>query len=371
MNAKQLVWIRSGGRCAICNEYLLDSDLGEVVPVGENAHIVGQKNTKASPRGDDELSLEKRDEAENLVLLCRKRHKIIDNKNLASLYTVAVLSRVKAAHEERIRRVTSIRAESRSAVLRLRGKIKGASVGLDRGLVASALIAAGRYPHYPRSFHEDGVEISVDAIPEDSTTYYATACEIIDREVTSLSEGVRASEVKHLSVFAFARLPLLVYLGHSLDDTFAIDVYQRHRATEDWTWDDAASVVEVDVPKLAVPDDATEAVVIVNMSGTIKPDELPESVSELPIVEVKPSTSLPEPDIFRNATSLSNFAQAIRSLLASLEADAKHVKKLHLFAACPVSAAVELGRALGPAAPKILVYDQGGDERPLALEISQ
>lgn len=371
MDAKQLVWIRSGGRCAICNDYLLDSELGEVVPVGENAHIVGRKDTKGSPRGNDDLPLDKRDEADNLVLLCRKRHKIIDNKKLEPLYTVAALRKIKAAHEERIHRVTSIREESRSAVLRVRGKIKGASVGLDRGLVASALIAAGRYPHYPRSFHEDGVEISLDTIPEDSTTYYTTACEIIDREVASLSEGVRASEVKHLSVFAFARLPLLVYLGHALDDTFAIDVYQRHRATEDWAWDDAAPVVEVDVPKVEVPDDVTEAVVIVNMSGTIKPDELPESVSEMPLVEIKPSTSIPEPDIFRNATSLSNFEQAIRTFLASVEADAKHVKQLHIFAACPLSAAVVLGRALGPAAPKLLIYDQEGDERPLALEISQ
>jgi hypothetical protein len=41
--------------------------------------------------------------------------------------------------------------------------------------------------------------------------------------------------VHHLSVFAFARLPLLVYLGSCLDDTIATDIYQRHRLNEAWT----------------------------------------------------------------------------------------------------------------------------------------
>lgn len=88
MDEKTLVWIRSGGRFAICNSYLLKTDYGGVVPVGENAHIVGQSDGKKSPRGDDPLPHEERDQAENLVLLCREQHKTIDRKRPRELFTI-------------------------------------------------------------------------------------------------------------------------------------------------------------------------------------------------------------------------------------------------------------------------------------------
>lgn len=37
------VWVRSGGRCAVCNRYLLDGALAnKTIRLGELAHIVGQ-----------------------------------------------------------------------------------------------------------------------------------------------------------------------------------------------------------------------------------------------------------------------------------------------------------------------------------------
>ncbi|MGY5631140.1 SAVED domain-containing protein [Streptomyces sp. UC1A3] len=53
-----------------------------------------------------------------------------------------------------------------------------------------------------------------------------------------LAEALREDTVQHVSVFGFARLPLLVYFGSRLDDTFAVTIYQRHRSTEAWNWPD-------------------------------------------------------------------------------------------------------------------------------------
>src|SRR5690606_32250116 len=75
---KVRLWVRSGGRCAICNKYLLD--LNYEVSIGEMAHIVGWSKAKKSPRGEAELSLDARNTVDNLMLLCADHHKIIDTK---------------------------------------------------------------------------------------------------------------------------------------------------------------------------------------------------------------------------------------------------------------------------------------------------
>jgi hypothetical protein len=52
------LWVRSGGRCAICNKYLLDLNFD--VSIGEMAHIVRWSKAAKSPRGQAELALEDR-----------------------------------------------------------------------------------------------------------------------------------------------------------------------------------------------------------------------------------------------------------------------------------------------------------------------
>src|SRR5688572_9246395 len=70
------LWVCSGGRCAICNDYLLENELtGHVLNVGEMAHNVGRRRSKRSPRGMDDLPVEERNKAENLLLLCDRDHK--------------------------------------------------------------------------------------------------------------------------------------------------------------------------------------------------------------------------------------------------------------------------------------------------------
>lgn len=85
-SVKLRLWVRSGGRCAICNKYLLD--LNYEVAIGEMAHIVGWSTAKKSPRGDGELALDARNTVDNLILLCADHHKIVDTKELLEEFTL-------------------------------------------------------------------------------------------------------------------------------------------------------------------------------------------------------------------------------------------------------------------------------------------
>jgi len=59
--------MQTGGRCALCKKYLLEGDLTALpLFLGEMAHMVGQQNTAASPRGKAALPAADRDLADNL-----------------------------------------------------------------------------------------------------------------------------------------------------------------------------------------------------------------------------------------------------------------------------------------------------------------
>lgn len=97
----KLLWGRAGNRCALCKRELVHdkTDLDRDVVVGEEAHIVSASPN--GPRGDDPLPLEKRYFYENLMLLCREDHKIIDEQ--VNTFTVDRLHRIKEDHEAWVR----------------------------------------------------------------------------------------------------------------------------------------------------------------------------------------------------------------------------------------------------------------------------
>jgi hypothetical protein len=98
LKTTKLLWGKSGNRCAICRSELieeaLDTDDDDSI-VGDMAHIIARK--EAFTRGDyDALSPEERDRYANLILLCRKHHKVIDDQ--PAHYTVERLREIKSSH---------------------------------------------------------------------------------------------------------------------------------------------------------------------------------------------------------------------------------------------------------------------------------
>jgi len=362
---RRKVWVRAGGRCTLCKRYLLEGDLTwQEVPLGEGAHIVGQKRSARSPRGLDPLPENARDTADNVMLACDTCHKEIDHKRAAGVMTVEELRRRKRDHENLIRHLTGLLPDQRTVVLRMLGNVRGKTIELHQDTAAMTVIRSGeRFPAFPLCYDRQGVEIDLRTLPGEaagSTAYYSAARALID-EVFShkLAEGVVRDHISHLSVFAFARLPLLVYLGARLDDTVQADIYQRHRAHETWQWTEDGPAVDFQVERSGFATEIGEGVLILNLSGTIQPDELPTAVTGLPVWRIAPIGITPHPDILTKRADLDAFEVLVRSLFAELEATAKSTKVLHVFAALPIAAAVMLGRARDPQVhPRLHIYDR-------------
>jgi len=371
---KVRLWVRSGGRCAICNKYLLD--LNYDVSIGEMAHIVGWSKADKSPRGEAELALDARNTVDNLMLLCADHHKIIDTKELLQEFTLERLMQHKTDHEKRIHHLTDLQIDSESVVLRMLGGIRGATVEVSKEHARNVIFNSERkFAMFIDSFDKHGIEIDLKALPEPEENwegYWSIGQGIIDRSLNPLIEGVGKGQVRHLSVFAMSRIPLLVYLGYKLDDKIPTSLYQKHRGDQEtWMWSEEAKTETFEVVKLK-ENTSDNVVLILSLSGSINPSELPEEVSEsYNLYEIRPVGTTPNREILRSKASYENFSKTYHGLLSQLEVSHKSCKQINLFPAIPVTAALACGRGLmRDAQPAITVYDRSGTIYRPALTVN-
>lgn len=102
---EKYLFMASGGQCGFAgcdstvSELLAD---GRVLVTGKIAHLVAAKEN--GPRGVSELTKEERSKAPNLMVLCDRHHKLVDD--FPEKYPVAILRRMKQEHEARVSAVT-------------------------------------------------------------------------------------------------------------------------------------------------------------------------------------------------------------------------------------------------------------------------
>lgn len=169
----KIVWGQCAARCCICKKDLLFEANGVVSSlIGEVAHIVGE--TTAAARGASPLSLSQRNEAENLLLLCREHHKIVDDN--PATYPVERLHEIKADHLSWI--ATSLIKPSawQSTISQFtyinvprlceQAELRGYKVDLRHYKVSQTLHSLGwDLNHVMSAFHAVLARLSVDAVP--------------------------------------------------------------------------------------------------------------------------------------------------------------------------------------------------------------
>src|SRR5208337_2212224 len=101
----KILSIRSGNRCAFreCDESLVSED-GKTI-LGEVAHIIARSSD--GPRGASHLKPDERDSLENLIYLCEKHHKIVDDQ--PQTFTALKLQQLKEDHERWVKQSISIK----------------------------------------------------------------------------------------------------------------------------------------------------------------------------------------------------------------------------------------------------------------------
>lgn len=90
---RKVLWGRSGNRCAMCRKELVaDSTAADnEAVIGDECHIISGQIS--GPRHDVDFPVDQIDAIDNLILLCKVHHKIIDDQ--CETYTVGLLQSLK------------------------------------------------------------------------------------------------------------------------------------------------------------------------------------------------------------------------------------------------------------------------------------
>lgn len=346
------LFVRAGGRCefAGCNEYLLEHHL-TLTPgnFAQAAHIVAF--SRRGPRADATMAAAYINDLSNLMLLCQRCHKLIDDD--PKDHPVGRLKQGKASHEERIRHLTGINADLKTTVFRLTARIAGRAPTIPYAQIADAV--APRYP-----LDRKGVVVDLSRIDSSGERLIDVGQNEIRARIARLaSAGLDGAAPEHISVFALAPIPLLVFLGRELSDKQQVDFFQRHRGTADWKWKESGRDVEYAFNRLRTGSAQDRVALCLSLSGSIDADSLPAVIDNtFSVYELTLADGPPSPFFLRKKSDLENFRHAYMVAVREIVSAHKGVSHLHLFPATPAPVAIVCGHALLPKVdPTLLVYD--------------
>lgn len=160
---RKLLWGRSGNRCTICKRELVieGTPFDDPSIVGEECHIVSSRAN--GPRYDPSFPKEKIDSYENLVLLCRTHHKMIDDQ--CETFTADILRQMKANHEKWVsERLNNEETPKKVRIRRVKENIPAFLIRLTEGSQVINIVAgacAFLYDH-DELYSDDEVELIGD-----------------------------------------------------------------------------------------------------------------------------------------------------------------------------------------------------------------
>lgn len=354
------LWTLSAGRCEFlgCNEIVWRDSLTFTEGNYSNiAHIISW--TPTGPRGDQVFSPKLATNFNNLMLVCGKHGKMIDEKNNIDRYTIDKLQSFKSLHEERIKIQTSVKEARKSTVIRLQSNIRGRRVEVSQSDVYIALLEENRYPA-----DEKGILIDLTSLDYSAdNSFWETARRQIDSKIDrEFSQGNDELRHKHLSIFGLAPIPLLVYFGFRISNTVPSEIYIKTRE-KNWhlgleAGEDSKTEFKIIEPEFSSK--PKEVVLSVAVSGSNSEFDIRKAIegNDFPVYELR--AIQPGIDFIKSSKDLENFRQAYRMILDKIREQCGKEVVIHLLAAVPSCAAIILGReVLHGVDPPILVYEHG------------
>jgi hypothetical protein len=349
------LWARAAGRCEFrgCNKLLYKDDLTQSRSnLSVISHIVAYSSD--GPRGDVIRSKQLEKDITNLMLTCRDHGKIIDDKVREVEYPEELLKEFKREHEMRIRMLTEAKENAQTHVLLLQVPIDKRPVVIDQAEVFQAIL-----PRYPSEETATIIDLNGMVIATTSEGFFQVAAQSITEQTRDyLRNRFDKRSTKRLSVFALAPVPLLIYFGYLLGDVDHVDLYQRHRNSQDWLWKEEADgegFYEVLYPDATVGS-LDKIALLLSVSNLVKRAEVEATLREVPLVyEIRAKD--PGLDFLKSRKRLEMFASEVRKLLEYFRVTYDHTRDIHLFAAVPAPAAIEFGRQIQGHHPLFYVYE--------------
>lgn len=351
---KLILWGKAAGRCQYrgCNKSLfLDALTKSEFNQSYIAHIVA--DVPNGPRGDSTRSALLQKEISNLMLLCDTHHRKIDKDDVLG-HPEALLLEMKNEHEERIAKVTEISHDMESHIVTYK-----ANVGIHTPNITYESVSEFLLPiHYPaQPFAIELGMINSAQRDRDDSFWQVELASLQTQYDEQLRPKFRRGDIRHISLFAFAPIPLLMRLGVLLNDIHDIEVHQPVRDPKTWNLADNKDSVIYSVIQPLKPDQPIAALNI-SLSATITNDRITNILgTECSIYTL--TIDKPFNDFLKNKIHLIDFSAKVRQILNEIKAIHGGHTELHIFPAMPIATAIEFGRVWMPKADMpLIIYDE-------------
>lgn len=350
---KYILWGKAAGRCEYrgCNKPLfVDALTKSEFNQAYIAHIVA--DVPGGPRGDAIKSELLKDDISNLMLMCDEHHRLIDKKDVAG-HPDTLLSQMKKEHEDRIDKVASINPSMHSHIITYK-----ANVGLYTPVISYESVREYLLPsHYPAASNAIDLGLSNSPQRDKDASFWRTELENLEVQFNEqLRPKFRKGEINHLSVFAFAPMPLLIKLGTLINDILHAEIHQPVRNPKTWNLNHDSGVTTYHVVE---PTDIHPVVALnISLSATVNNDRITSVLGDSCSIY---TLTIDEPfnDFLKSKRQLRDFNIEVRLLFDLIKSKYNAQTPLHIFPAMPIAAAIELGRVWMPKADMpLFIYDE-------------
>lgn len=361
---RRLLWLKAAGRCEFegCNKILYEGEITkEYGNFGELCHVIG--DSPHGPRGGDKSEKMAKD-IRNIVLMCPACHKIIDSNT--DKYTVEVVKEMKKRHEDRIRLVTGIRHDKKSHVVTYYSKIGKNLPDFSFNTIGSVL-----FPDYfPEASNAIEISMKGNALKDSDPIFW----EIEDKNLQTafdyeVKQRIQHSETKHISLFPFADMPLLVRLGTLFNDIHELKIYQPHRDTRKWEWQKSGDE-NIEFQIIEPTDKSKQPVLVFALSATAITERIRALYSSRDVSIWTVTCTNPNNDFLKTEAKLKEFANFTRVVLDKIKTSSTAFSEILVHMTMPVACAFTLGHVWMPKADmKLVLYDYYNDTENKTITI--
>lgn len=356
---KVQLWVKAGGRCQYsgCNIplWLDELTIGQM-NAGYIAHIVA--DSPNGPRGDSVRSPKLANDIANLMLLCGKHHKLVDVDQVEN-HPEDLLIKMKDEHESRVQILTGINNNKKTEVVLYQSNIGPNQIRISQADAYRAVIP-DFYPSREKCIQLGSVNSENRDHDADFWQYEIKSLrrQFNERIKPNLSDG----SFQHISLFAIAPQPLLIYLGFLFSsELVTVEPYQLHRSPKGWSWSDQNEIQDV---KIIEPTDKSGTpVLLISLSAEIHPRRITEAFNgSKAIWEV--TIENPNSNFLNSKEQLEKIRVVFRKVLELIKFSHGNEPFLHVFPVMPIAAAIELGRTIMPKAHiPLKIYDQNNERK--------
>lgn len=349
----KLLLVKSGGRCQYkgCNISLYqDLITKRFFNKAYLAHIVA--DSPGGPRGDIVRSSLLAKKLSNIMLLCDAHHRLIDRIEVNE-HPESLLLEMKKEQEERIERITAINPNSQSHIITYK-----ANIGKHTPILTYETLVEFLLPeHYPAQSNTIDLGLTDSPMRDKDKQFWETEMKVLEDNFNQrLESSIRQQNIKHLSLFAFAPMPLLIKLGTLINDIQNVEVYQPIRNPKTWKLSNDAinTIYKTNKPKYIKGFVALN----ISLSATINNERITKVLGDDCSIYTL-TIENPFNDFLQSKIQLQNFSIAMRQLFDEIKSNYSSQTELHIFPAMPIAIAIELGRVWMPKADMPLtIYDE-------------